>query len=116
VTASDICVYVHMSSVTRQMRIRGITVCKKSCRIEQDHNELVQYYLKSDGFPDKLEQMRCDVTRPLFILKGYFCVSDVRESCKSLPYAIQVVCKSPYVCKEDVCVQIENKNAYDMTY
>jgi hypothetical protein len=92
-----------MSSVTRQMRFRVITVCVKRCRIEQDHNEWVQYSLQSVGFPDKLELTRCDVTRSLYILNGYFCVSDLGESCKLENYAIQIVCKSPYVCKEDVC-------------
>ena len=85
------------------MGIRVITVSDKRCSKEHDHIYWVQYFRKSDGFPDKFEQTRCDVTRSLYILNGYFCVSDLGESCKSEHVAIQVVCKSPYICKDDVC-------------
>jgi len=97
------CVYANMSSVTRQMGIRLVTVSEKRCSKQQVHIYWVKYSLKSDGFLDKLELNRCDVTRSLYILNGYFCVSDLGESCKSERIAIQIDCKSPYVGKNDVC-------------
>jgi len=85
------------------MGIRVITVSDKRCSKEQHHIYPVQYSIKSDGFPDKIKLKLCDVTRSLYILNGYFCVSDLGESCKSLKFPIRVVCKSPYICKNDVC-------------
>jgi hypothetical protein len=67
---------------------------------------MVQYSLKSDGFPDKLKLTRCEVTRSLYILNGYFCVSDLGESCEYESFPLDV-CKSPYVCKKDVCSEWE---------